>query len=358
MSVYELSDHLGNVTTTVSDLREGTLANHDLAAKLLSYNQYYPFGWTMPGRSFQSSNEYRYGFNGQEQDPDLFNGGVVFKYRTEDPRVARFFSVDPIASQYPELTPYQVASLSPIYMVELEGLEGFPIHGTGQSRSDKIYADNLLEEFKRVGEFSVLDESFSWGKRSWLGNRRYRERAKSSFDLANHVVETRNKLLSEGVISESEPIVLIGYSHGGNVGIQAAEEIYERTGVEVTIITVATPAYNNRVIEDPATQSGIDRHIHIWSAGDGVDAYAQGNETYNNGYTINYEVPEEYIPHTGYKDTHYTMGDEERNSRLGDFVRDHIGKKSDLPKFKETKEQYQAGEDAKDRRRESYNSNK
>ncbi|EJF51793.1 hypothetical protein SapgrDRAFT_0030 [Saprospira grandis DSM 2844] len=34
------------------------------------------------------------------------------------------FAVDPIAAQYPELTPYQVASLSPIYMRELEGLEG------------------------------------------------------------------------------------------------------------------------------------------------------------------------------------------------------------------------------------------
>jgi len=41
-----------------------------------------------------------------------------------DPRVARFFAVDPIAREYPELTPYQHSSLNPIWLREVEGLEG------------------------------------------------------------------------------------------------------------------------------------------------------------------------------------------------------------------------------------------
>lgn len=41
-----------------------------------------------------------------------------------DPRIGRFFAVDPLAPEYPELTPYQFSSNSPIYMVEIEGLEG------------------------------------------------------------------------------------------------------------------------------------------------------------------------------------------------------------------------------------------
>jgi hypothetical protein len=43
--------------------------------------------------------------------------------RAYDTRVARFFAVDPIAKDYPELTPYQFASNTPIQAVDLDGLE-------------------------------------------------------------------------------------------------------------------------------------------------------------------------------------------------------------------------------------------
>jgi hypothetical protein len=43
--------------------------------------------------------------------------------RIYDPRLGRFLSVDPIARQYPELTPYQFASNTPIWGVDLDGLE-------------------------------------------------------------------------------------------------------------------------------------------------------------------------------------------------------------------------------------------
>jgi hypothetical protein len=43
--------------------------------------------------------------------------------RIYDPRVGRFLSVDPIAVKYPELTPYQFASNTPIDAIDLDGLE-------------------------------------------------------------------------------------------------------------------------------------------------------------------------------------------------------------------------------------------
>ena len=42
--------------------------------------------------------------------------------------VSRFLSVDPIAKQYPELTPYQFASNTPIMAIDLDGLEGKQVH--------------------------------------------------------------------------------------------------------------------------------------------------------------------------------------------------------------------------------------
>jgi RHS repeat-associated protein len=118
---YELSNHLGNVLATISDK---TIFNTDHYNGLVySAQLYYPFGWKIPTLSY-TAKKYRFGFNNQEQDPET--GWIHFKYREDDPRVSRFFAVDPITEEYPELTPYQFASNSPIWMRELEGLEGMP----------------------------------------------------------------------------------------------------------------------------------------------------------------------------------------------------------------------------------------
>lgn len=89
---------------------------------------YYPFGSIMPGRSF-NANSYSYGFNGQEKDDEITGvtgGHLNYKFREYDTRLARFFAIDPIAADYPMLTPYQHSSLNPIMNIELEGLEGVP----------------------------------------------------------------------------------------------------------------------------------------------------------------------------------------------------------------------------------------
>ncbi len=78
----------------------------------------------MPGRNYSSTN-YRYGFNGKESDNDVSGGGNQYDYgfRIYNPRLGRFLSVDPLTNKYPELTPYQFASNSPIDGVDLDGLE-------------------------------------------------------------------------------------------------------------------------------------------------------------------------------------------------------------------------------------------
>ena len=74
---------------------------------------------------FYKHNAYRYGFNGKENDNDVKGEGNQQDYgmRIYDPRLGRFSSVDPITKQYPELTPYQFASNSPVSGIDLDGLE-------------------------------------------------------------------------------------------------------------------------------------------------------------------------------------------------------------------------------------------
>ena len=78
----------------------------------------------MPGRNF-NADKYRFGFNGQEKDDEIKGGGNQYDYgfRIYDPRLVRFLSVDPLTKSYPELTPYQFASNSPIWAIDLDGLE-------------------------------------------------------------------------------------------------------------------------------------------------------------------------------------------------------------------------------------------
>jgi len=85
-----------------------------------------------PGRQFTAANNstYRYGFNGKENDNDIGKGNgnqQDYGMRIYDPSVGRFLSVDPITKQYPELTPYQFASNTPIKAVDLDGLEAVQV---------------------------------------------------------------------------------------------------------------------------------------------------------------------------------------------------------------------------------------
>ena len=76
---------------------------------------------------YSSAGSFRYGFNGKEQDPEVKGTGNQYDYgkRIYDPRIAKFLSVDPIQAKYPDLTPYQFASNSPIAHIDLDGLEKY-----------------------------------------------------------------------------------------------------------------------------------------------------------------------------------------------------------------------------------------
>ena len=72
-----------------------------------------------------SSADYRYGFQGQEKDDEIKGEGnsLNYTFRMHDPRVGRFFAVDPLEKKFPFYSPYQFSSNSPIMSIELEGLE-------------------------------------------------------------------------------------------------------------------------------------------------------------------------------------------------------------------------------------------
>lgn len=128
---YELSNHLGNVLSVVRDRLlvnetspgSGIVDYYD--ADVASRSEYYPFGMTLPGRNETDGGNYRYGFQGQEMDDEVKGEGnsVNYKYRMHDPRIGRFFAVDPLAPQYAHNSTYAFSENVVINAVELEGLE-------------------------------------------------------------------------------------------------------------------------------------------------------------------------------------------------------------------------------------------
>lgn len=128
---YETSNHLGNVTTVVGDRRiyqaisgGATIAVAD--PNIITTNDYYPYGMLLEGRG--RSVDYRFGFQGQEQDDEVKGGGntVNYTYRMHDVRLGRFFAVDPISGKYPHNSVYAFSENRLIDKNELEGLENGP----------------------------------------------------------------------------------------------------------------------------------------------------------------------------------------------------------------------------------------
>jgi len=144
---YELSNHLGNVLEVITDRKVSFDDNGTTvySADVVSYSDYYPFGMLMDGRTNPlntvDEGEYRYGFQGQEMDDEVKGKGnsINYKYRMHDPRIGRFFAVDPLTSKYSFYSPYQFSGNEVISKIELEGLE--PISPKSLSTATSFYGN-------------------------------------------------------------------------------------------------------------------------------------------------------------------------------------------------------------------------
>ena len=112
----------------------------------------------MPNRTF-SSGSYRYGFNDKENDNEVKGEGNQQDYgmRIYDPRLGRFLSVDPLRKDYPELTPYQFASNSPIAGIDMDGGEfRFGIFGGTIGTSMLATSIGDANKYAKEGKSPVL----------------------------------------------------------------------------------------------------------------------------------------------------------------------------------------------------------
>jgi RHS repeat-associated protein len=157
---YELTNHLGNVMAVITDepATTETPAVESLA-------DYYPFGMTMPGRSY-NAHTYRHGFTGHEKENDLAEGIYTTEYRLYDARVGRWLSIDPLFEKYVGMSPYNYCMLNPAMMVDPDGKAvetlwdlanvGIGIESFNSNVSSGNYLDATLDGLGVVADMAAV----------------------------------------------------------------------------------------------------------------------------------------------------------------------------------------------------------
>ena len=143
-SVYQLTDHLGNVRAVIA--KEG---NNAIAT---TATDYYPGGMAMPGRNVVGG--YRYNYQGQELDPET--GKIAFQLRLYDPRINRWLTVDPLAFKFPSMSGYAAFNNNPIFFVDPDGREPTPAEAARMAAH--VYGDKKNSIL--IGGWAVSKRNF------------------------------------------------------------------------------------------------------------------------------------------------------------------------------------------------------
>ncbi|MGK0390993.1 MAG: hypothetical protein ACI94Y_003753 [Maribacter sp.] len=184
-----------------------------------------------------------------------------YGFRLYNPSIGKFLSVDPLSPKYPELTPYQFASNTPIQAIDLDGLEAYYVHGTWSS--PETFSAFDLENDKTIKEIfgnETIVDNFEWGD--------------GGKNLDKYRQSGAKKLVAEikASVEDGEPITIVGHSHGGNVSIIAVnlmmqDEFFDDK--EINLVTINTPV---REYQLNADAKGRVDHYNIYDTGDPVQS--------------------------------------------------------------------------------------
>jgi RHS repeat-associated protein len=158
---------------------------------MYSAQDYYPFGSPMEGRTF-TGNGYRFGFNGQEKEDDIYGEGNTYDLglRMYDARLARMFSIDPRSFEYPWQSPYVYHRNSPIAVIDFMGggngddePEEENEQGNDENQTPTFEQDNTEVSFNHFENYYTLPEVY-------INEPTLRDRLKGRYNTWKTRVET------------------------------------------------------------------------------------------------------------------------------------------------------------------------
>ncbi|MGY6562856.1 MAG: hypothetical protein ACXITV_12210 [Luteibaculaceae bacterium] len=152
---YELSNHLGNVLTTISDKKGYNLQSDYYVAEILSAQDYYPGGMLQPGRQY-NPDSYRYGAGTQEMVNEVKGVGNHYtaQYWEMDPRLNRRWNTDPIVKFHE--SPYATFANNPIWFVDPNGADSLIVHRSSGVEKNGVIFYTLTFSIVRSGDIEIL----------------------------------------------------------------------------------------------------------------------------------------------------------------------------------------------------------
>ena len=189
--LYELTDHLGNVTTTLPD-RKCLTPNADneliYVPDAVTYTDYYPFGFPMPRPGFTMGG-YRYSFNGQEADDEVYGEGksLSSEFWQYDTRLGRRWNVDPVFKEYE--SPYACFAGNPVWFADPKG--DSVINGYSNRLSSAEEAMRQSELF--LNSLSKSDEQYLSAKQDYDDKSASYYRIKRLYDIAQNIMTDFNE---------------------------------------------------------------------------------------------------------------------------------------------------------------------
>ncbi len=170
--------------------------------------------------------------------------------RIYDPRLGKFLSVDPITKKFPELTPYQFASNTPIRAIDLDGLEAFFVAGAGNDQDGWDYVGRFQSAFTKAGISNFTRLNVSSGKmEDVLFTNTYRNRptigVESKSGRTYHARDNSmvQKAVSDVVsnLKEGKQLNLIGYSYGSVIQAYTAIELIKKGYTITNLVLIGSP---------------------------------------------------------------------------------------------------------------------
>ncbi len=212
-------------TDTLTDLR--ILGEANLAIDSLVVTKVCP-------KLASMNTAYRYRYNGKES-MGLLGGRYDYGFRMYDAGIGRFLTVDPLTKKYPELTPYQFASNTPVAAIDLDGLEAFMFHYVIKYQG----FNKAIQVLKTSGLYDQMKSEFQKGN---LGYDIYFINAAHNPDTDQRAQGSTNFFdMSSSPLTEMQRTEFVYQQMGRNVGIVVwpKEKRYrEEKGIRPIVISL------------------------------------------------------------------------------------------------------------------------
>lgn len=272
-----------------------------------------------------SANVYSYGFQGQEKDDEVKGEGnsINYKFRMHDPRIGRFFAIDPLEMNFPHNSPYAFSENRVIDAIEMEGLELVLVHGTWTARNDRKTEALKKADYKgnstwrkQLGEGIAdatgwsADQTFEY---SWTGTNKSWNRKQAAKTLAAKLMDTE---INPDV--NKKHVTLVGHSHGGNVN-KEVQNILEKRGWTVDIINIETPQRQDHQTTVSAKDNGV--YMNFYYSNDLIQYMGTGDNGHFNADNVG-NYGERF---DGNADVNISLDNVYDNSKSSDWWGDSFG---------------------------------